>query len=172
MQKADAALRQAGLGAGLRSGGSTPTAALLIQGALNEMRPGVYVFNDAQQVELGAADWDGVALTAAATVVSRHGRDVVLDAGSKVLGADRPAWATGFGRLPDHPHARISALPEHHATVSFPDGAPVLELGSLVRVAPNHVCAAVNLADVLLVTAGGAVVDQWAVSARGKNAEV
>ena len=170
LQKADAALRQAGLGAGLRSGGSTPTAALLIQGALNEMRPGVYVFNDAQQVELGAADWDGVALTAAATVVSRHGRDVVLDAGSKVLGADRPAWATGFGRLPDHPHARISALPEHHATVSFPDGAPVLELGSLVRVAPNHVCAAVNLADVLLVTAGGAVVDQWAVSARGKNA--
>jgi D-serine deaminase-like pyridoxal phosphate-dependent protein len=170
LQKADAALRQAGLGAGLRSGGSTPTAALLIQGALNEMRPGVYVFNDAQQVELGAADWDGVALTAAATVVSRHGRDVVLDAGSKVLGADRPAWATGFGRLPDHPHARISALSEHHATVSFPEGTPGLELGSLVRVAPNHVCAAVNLADVLLVTAGGAVVDQWAVSARGKNA--
>ena len=170
LQKADAALRQAGLGAGLRSGGSTPTAALLIQGALNEMRPGVYVFNDAQQVELGAADWDGVALTAAATVVSRHGRDVVLDAGSKVLGADRPAWATGFGRLPDHPHARISALSEHHATVSFPEGAPGLELGSLVRVAPNHVCAAVNLADVLLVTAGGAVVDQWRVAARGMNA--
>jgi D-serine deaminase-like pyridoxal phosphate-dependent protein len=170
LQEADAALRQAGLGAGLRSGGSTPTAALLIQGALNEMRPGVYVFNDAQQVELGAADWDGVALTAAATVVSRRGRDVVLDAGSKVLGADRPAWATGFGRLPDHPHARISALSEHHATVSFPEGARGLELGSLVRVAPNHVCAAVNLADGLLVTAGGEVVDQWAVSARGKNA--
>ena len=51
-----AALRQAGVGAGLCSGGSTPTAALLTRGALNEMRPGVYVFNDAQQVELGAAD--------------------------------------------------------------------------------------------------------------------
>jgi D-serine deaminase-like pyridoxal phosphate-dependent protein len=170
LHEADAALRQAGVGAGLRSGGSTPTAALLIQGPLNEMRPGVYVFNDAQQVELGAADWDGVALTAAATVVSRHGRDVVLDAGSKVLGADRSGWATGFGRLPDHPHARIGALSEHHATVSFPEGEPVLELGSLVRVAPNHVCAAVNLADVLLVTAGGAVVDQWRVAARGRNA--
>ena len=111
------------------------------------MRPGVYAFNDAQQVELGAADWDAVALTAAATVVSRHGRNIVLDAGSKVLGADRLAWATGGGRLPDHPHARISALSEHHATVSFAEDTPLPELGSLVRVAPNHVCAAVNLAD-------------------------
>jgi D-serine deaminase-like pyridoxal phosphate-dependent protein len=51
MQEADATLRKLGL-AGLR-GGSTPTAALVIQGALNEMRPGVYAFNDAQQVELG-----------------------------------------------------------------------------------------------------------------------
>jgi D-serine deaminase-like pyridoxal phosphate-dependent protein len=171
LQDADAALRQAGVGgAGLRSGGSTPTAALVIQGALNEMRPGVYAFNDAQQVELGAADWDAVALTAAATVVSRHGRDLVLDAGSKVLGADRLAWATGGGRLPDYPHARIDALSEHHATVSFAEDATLPELGSLVRVAPNHVCAAVNLADVLIVTAGGAVVDEWQVAARGRNA--
>jgi D-serine deaminase-like pyridoxal phosphate-dependent protein len=137
---------------------------------MTEMRPGVYVFNDAQQVELGTAEWDTVALSAAATVVSRHGRDVVLDAGSKVLGADRLAWATGYGRLPDHPHARIGALSEHHATVSFPQGGPVPELGSLVRVAPNHVCAAVNLADVLLISAGGAIVDQWQIAARGRNA--
>ena len=46
-----------------------------------------------------------------------------------MLGADRPAWATGFGRLPDHPRARISALSEHHATVSFPEGAALPELG-------------------------------------------
>jgi D-serine deaminase-like pyridoxal phosphate-dependent protein len=170
LQDADASLRQAGVGGDLRSGGSTPTAALAIEGALNEMRPGVYVFNDAQQVELGAADWGDVALTAATTVVSRHGRHLVLDAGSKVLGADRPLWATGGGRLPDHPQAQISALSEHHATASFPEDGPLPELGSLVRVAPNHCCAAVNLADVLVVTAGEAVVDQWEVAARGKNA--
>jgi len=170
LQEAEAFLRKAGVGADVRSGGSTPTAAQLIQGALNEMRPGVYVFNDAQQVELGAADWDAVALTAAATVVSRHGCDLVLDAGSKVLGADRPAWATGGGRLPDHPQARVRALSEHHATVSFPADAPLPELGSLIRIAPNHVCAAVNLADVLVITTAGTVVDQWQVAARGRNA--
>ena len=104
LHQADAALGRAGVGGGLRSGGSTPTAALVNQGALNEMRPGVYVFNDAQQVELGAAGWEAVALTAAATVVSRHGRNLVLDAGSKVLGGDRPAWATG-----ERPVARLPA---------------------------------------------------------------
>jgi D-serine deaminase-like pyridoxal phosphate-dependent protein len=167
--EADGALRQAGLGGGLRSGGSTPTAALAKQG-LNEIRPGVYVFNDAQQVELGAADWDALALTAAATVVSRHGHDLVLDAGSKVLGADRPIWATGSGRLPDYPEARIGALSEHHATVTFAEDVPLPELGSVVRVAPNHVCAAVNLADQLMIISGGVVIDQWQVAARGRNA--
>jgi D-serine deaminase-like pyridoxal phosphate-dependent protein len=170
LQEAQAALRQAGVHTDLRSGGSTPTAAIVIEGALNEMRPGVYVFNDAQQVELGAVDWDAVALTAAATVVSRHGRDLVLDAGSKVLGADRPTWASGSGRLPDYPQASIGAMSEHHATVSFAEGAPLPELGSLVRVAPNHVCAAVNLADLLVLTVGGAVLDEWQVVARGRNA--
>jgi D-serine deaminase-like pyridoxal phosphate-dependent protein len=170
LQHGEAALRRAGVDAGLRSGGSTPTAALVDPAGLNEIRPGVYAFNDAQQVELGAADWDSVALTAAATVVSRHGSSIVLDAGSKVLGADRPAWATGNGRLPDHVGARVTALSEHHATVTFPAGGVLPELGSTVRVAPNHVCAAVNLADVLLVTAEGALVDEWAVAARGRNA--
>jgi D-serine deaminase-like pyridoxal phosphate-dependent protein len=170
LRQADDALRDAGAGEGLRSGGSTPTAALLDPGALNEMRPGVYAFNDAQQVELGAASWQTVALTAAATVVSRNGRNLVLDAGSKVLGADRLTWATGYGRLLDHTDARVIALSEHHATATFPGDWPLPERGSMVRVVPNHVCAAVNLADVLLVSAEGAVVDQWLVAARGRNA--
>ena len=96
-----------------------PTASVL-----TELRPGVYAFQDAQQAELGSTDLADVALTAVATVVSR-GRDrAVLDAGSKVLGADGAAWATGFGRLPDHPDARVVALSEHHATVTFPGRRP------------------------------------------------
>ena len=39
----------------------------------------------------------------------------------------------------------------------------------LVRVVPNHVCAAVNLADSLTVVAAGVPVDTWAVAARGRN---
>ena len=55
-----------------RSGGSTPTAALRAEPPLTELRPGVYVFNDAQQLELGVCGSDQIALAAAATVVSRH----------------------------------------------------------------------------------------------------
>ncbi len=164
------ALRAAGVDPRVRSGGSTPTAALSDPGTLTELRPGVYAFSDAQQVELGAADLGDVALTAVATVVSRAGGRVVLDAGSKVLGADRPAWTTGHGRLPGCPDARIVALSEHHATVSFPVGVAVPAVGEVVRVAPNHVCTAVNLVDELVVESRGVEVDRWAVAARGANA--
>ncbi|WP_432489582.1 alanine racemase [Kineococcus sp. SYSU DK018] len=162
-------LERAGLPAPVRSGGSTPTAAAADPGVVTEVRPGVYVFNDAQQVETGTCGFGDVALTAAGTVVSRRPGRVVLDAGSKVLGADRPAWASGFGRLPDSPGARVPALSEHHATVELPAGEAVPSLGDVVRVAPNHVCAAVNLADELVVVRGGRVVDRWPVGARGRN---
>lgn len=162
-------LRLSGIDVTVSSGGSTPTATLADHTQVTELRPGVYVFNDAQQVELGAAGWDDIALTAAATVVSRAGDQLVLDAGSKVLGADQPPWATGGGRLPAHPHARVTALSEHHATVTFPSDEPIPGLGEVVRVAPNHVCAAVNLADELVIQSHGTIIDRWRVTARGRN---
>ncbi|WP_222264436.1 alanine racemase [Modestobacter marinus] len=161
-------LARAGLAAPVRSGGSTPTAALTGAGPVTELRPGVYAFNDAQQVELGSCSWDDVALAAVATVVSARGNRVILDAGSKTLGADQPGWATGGGRLPDHLDARITALSEHHATVELGDATTTIPPGARVRVVPNHVCAAVNLADEL-VAVEGARLTSWRVHARGAN---
>jgi D-serine deaminase-like pyridoxal phosphate-dependent protein len=169
LAQAASSVRSAGITVDVRSGGSTPTAALSDTAVLTELRPGVYVFNDAQQLELGTCRAEDVALCAVATVVSRSPGRVVVDAGSKVLGADRPVWTTGFGRLVDHLDARVTALSEHHATVEFPAGTQVPELGSVVRIAPNHVCTAVNLADELTVVSGGTVVDLWRVAARGAN---
>lgn len=151
------------------SGGSTPTLAASDPDVLTEVRPGVYVFNDAQQVELGTCGWDDVALTAVGTVVSRNGNRVVLDAGAKVLGADRPAWATGAGRLPTEPHARVVLLSEHHAVVTFPDDVRLPDLGERIALAPNHVCAAANLAREYVVTSGGGIVGRWPVTAAGAN---
>ena len=168
LAEAVSSVTAAGLDADVVSGGSTPTAALTGR-PLTEMRPGVYVFGDAQQLEMETCGWDEVALTVASTVVSRSGQRMVLDAGSKVLGADQQSWATGAGRLLDHPQARIVALSEHHATVVLPDGSPVPALGEVLRVVPNHVCATVNLADELVVVSAGAEVDRWRVAARGAN---
>lgn len=163
---AAALVRAAGVEVDVLSGGSTPTAALT-SSRLTEMRPGVYVLGDAQQWEMGTCAPEQIALTVAATVVARRPGRVVLDAGSKALGADRPAWTTGFGRLLDAPDARVVALSEHHATVTWPGRLP--SPGDVVRVVPNHVCAAVNLADTLTVVADGGPVETWAVAARGRN---
>lgn len=147
----------------LVSGGSTPSADFSRAGILNELRPGVYVFGDAQQVELGTIGLEQVALTVVATVVSHAGGRVITNAGSKALGADRAPWATGYGRVLEVPDARIVALSEHHSTIKWPGALP--KLGSPVLLVPNHVCNAVNLADSYRLTDGGT----WPVDARGRN---
>lgn len=164
------ALRAVGLHPTVLSGGSTPSVAYSRPGTVTELRPGVYVFNDAQQLALGSCTTDQIALAAATTVVSAPtpGR-FVLDAGSKVLGADRPAWTPGFGFLPEFPEAVVTSLSEHHAVVAAPPGCPVPRIGETTLIVPNHVCSAVNLADHLVVTRSGKTVTHWPVSARGAN---
>lgn len=163
---AGSAFVRAGVGAPELSGGSTPSLAHA-DPRLSEYRPGVYVFNDAQQWELGGCVAEQIALTCHARVVSRSGGRAVLDAGSKVLGADRAPYASGYGRLLDDPDARIVQLSEHHAVVAAPR---LPRLGSVVRVVPNHVCNAVNLnAELVVVDGSGAEVASWPVAARGAN---
>ncbi|WP_159704396.1 D-TA family PLP-dependent enzyme [Arthrobacter sp. 18067] len=169
------ALASAGFEVTTISGGSTPTALIDSETVATELRPGVYVFGDAQQLELERCTWDDIALTVAATVVSRHEaaggnvRRVVVDSGSKILGSDRPDWATGYARLPEYPEARVTALSEHHATVVWPDSSELPPLGTRLRVIPNHVCLTMNLVDEVTVVRDGAVVEQWTVAARGRN---
>ncbi|MET0647168.1 MAG: D-TA family PLP-dependent enzyme, partial [Pyrinomonadaceae bacterium] len=92
-------------------------------------------------------------MTCRATVVSHAGGHLVLDSGSKALGADRAAYATGWGRLPAYPDARVVQLSEHHCVVDL-GGAELPALGTIIDVVPNHVCNAVNLADELWTDAG------------------
>lgn len=178
LRAATSSVEATGLAVPVVSGGSTPTLAASFSGARAyrddddttevELRPGVYVFGDAQQWELGTCTPDDIALTARATVVSLAGGRMVLDAGSKVLGADRASYASGFGRLLHRPEARIVSLAEHHAVVE-PGPGRRPRLGDQVDVVPNHVCAAVNLASELWVEEAGGL-RPWPVTARGLNA--
>jgi D-serine deaminase-like pyridoxal phosphate-dependent protein len=168
LSAAAASCRVAGVEPRVVSGGSTPTLeASLTTGVPTELRPGVYALNDAQQWELGSARPDQLALTCHATVVSHAGGRFVLDSGGKALAADRASYSTGYGRLLDHPEACIVQLSEHHAVVTGYAGEPP-PIGSRVRVVPNHVCAAVNLADMLWADEGDELVP-WPVAARGRN---
>lgn len=158
-------LEAVGIPAPVRSGGSTPSLAYG-DARLTQFRPGVYVFGDAQQWELGACTPDDIALTVHSRVVSVRGSRIALDAGSKALGADRAPWATGYGRLLDHPQARIELIAEHHAIVEL-HGGPVPAVGDVVRVVPNHCCNAVNLVEELAVDEPCG--PRWRVAARGAN---
>jgi D-serine deaminase-like pyridoxal phosphate-dependent protein len=161
------ALEREGLEVSVVSGGSTPSVGLVHDGKQTEIRPGVYVFGDAQQWELGTMAPDSIALTCRATVVSLAGGRAVLDSGGKALAADRAPYSTGAGRLLDHPDARIVQLSEHHAVVDLA-GAPLPQVGDQVDVVPNHCCAAVNLADELWVEEHD-LLRSWPVAARGRN---
>lgn len=160
LERAATAMRESGVVAPLRSGGCTPTATLTGVD-VDEIRPGVYPFNDAQQWELGSCGPQDIAYTVHSTVTSSRPGTIVLDAGSKALGADRPAWTSGHGRLLDLPDARITALSEHHAVVEL-NGERQPPLGSTVRVVPNHVCMSIYLQRELLLH-GGPTQQRWPV---------
>jgi D-serine deaminase-like pyridoxal phosphate-dependent protein len=161
-------LSDAGFEPAILSAGSTPTAIHSARQPVTDERPGTYVFHDAQQVTLGVASMSEVALVVAATVVASHpdGR-FVLDAGSKIFAADRPAWVPGHGLLPNYLGAELRSLSEHHC-VGWTTG-PRPKIGEVVAVVPNHACVVVNLVDHLTAIQAGHVVDRWPVASRGRN---
>lgn len=174
LRAAERYLHEAGFEVPVLSGGSSPSALATVADGVTEIRPGVYVFGDAQQYELGRIGLDEIALTVVTTVISRQDAHedaparIVVDAGSKILAADCAPWATGHGRVLGHPEARITALSEHHGTIIW-DNADLPEVGSRLQIIPNHVCVAVNLVDEVYVSDGENIVDTWRVGARGMN---
>ncbi len=163
--------------------GSTPTMSRFENAQrgpfrITEIRPGNYVFHDAQQVALGAATLDDCALTVLAQVTSiqpddEGGSRVFLDAGKKIFTTDTGFGTDGFGvplynpfRMKPLPHARLRALSEEHGWLAVP-GASTFDVGDRVRVVPNHACVVVNTVDEVAVVDGEVVIARWPVDARG-----
>jgi D-serine deaminase-like pyridoxal phosphate-dependent protein len=167
-EAAEALSAEVGIAAPVLSAGSTATAAMSARPPVTDERPGVYVFQDRQQLALGSAAPDSIALVVAATVVASH-RDgrFVLDAGSKALGADRPPWLIGHGHVAGYDDASLIGLSEHHCVATTAGRRPVV--GEVVAVVPNHCCTVVNLTDELVAVQAGSVIDHWQVAARGRN---
>jgi D-serine deaminase-like pyridoxal phosphate-dependent protein len=161
-------LRDEGIAVRELSIGSTPTAGHVeVASGVTEMRPGTYVYGDANNVQLGAQALDDCALAVVATVVSRPERTrAVIDAGSKALPADlRVAGLTGFGIVLGHPGVTLERLSEEHG-VLVSEGPIDLRVGDRVAVIPAHACTTVNLHPALLVVADSE--SRWEpVDARG-----
>jgi D-serine deaminase-like pyridoxal phosphate-dependent protein len=161
MREAAASLREP-----VVSLGSTPTARFAArEPGVTEIRPGTYVFQDRTQVAHHAATQDDLAAFVLATVVSRPAPDrAVVDAGTKVLSSDRlnaPGAPVDFGAVHETGWPLVRAS-EEHGVLSIPPET-TLDIGTQLRIVPNHICPVVNLFDEATVIGGG----RWRVAARG-----
>lgn len=149
-----ARLEEAGFRCELVSGGGTGTYDLSTEaGALDEIQAGSYVLMDASYARLGLPFEQ--ALFCRATVVSRQGDRVVLDAGLKALSAE-------YG-MPRADGIRIASLADEHATGTTDED---LRVGDAVLLVPAHVDPTVNLHPALTVVGEGGGVERWAVDGR------
>ncbi len=154
--RAAARLRAAGYAAPVVSVGSTPTAhfARDLEG-VTEVRAGVYVFFDLVMQGLGVCDIDDIALSVLCTVIG-HQREkgwLITDAGwmamSRDRGTSRQAVDQGYGLVCDSYGQPLGELivadaNQEHGVIrhrSDPLATPMLPIGTLLRILPNHACA-------------------------------
>lgn len=135
--------------------GSTPTV-MFGQDftGIDEIRPGVFVFQDTFQWQLGVCTRADMALSVLATVIStdQPNNRFVIDAGGLALSKDRSTVEGkrdfGFGLVVDidgnefeYPLTVYSTHQEHGLICSHqPIDFSKIKIGSKVRVLPNHAC--------------------------------
>lgn len=153
------------------SGGSTPTAGRYQEGCgLTEIRSGSYVFYDRNQVDIGAAPMEQVALSVLATVVATPTPErAIIDAGTKGLSQQVGSVSDGYGWLPEVPGAKVVKINDEHGFVDVTEAARKLEIGEKVRVVPPRAPTCLNLYDWIYAVRDGVVEDVWRIAARGRN---
>jgi 3-hydroxy-D-aspartate aldolase len=129
---------------------------------ITEVQAGSYALMDCFHGNLVPGGFE-IAMTVLATVVSRQGQTVVLDAGRKAIGID---FVTP--PLIAHPDGEVRYYAEEHCLVDFP-GTPPLDLGDRAELIAGYGPTTVNLHDVYHVLEDDVVVDIWPVIPRGSG---
>ena len=134
---------------------------------ITEYRVGTYIYNDRSLVARKSCSWEDCALSVLTTVVSvpTPGR-AIIDAGSKILGADLMGL-DGYGKIVDHPAIKIIGLNEEHGILTYPPANKPLAVGQLLRVIPNHVCVVSNLVNEVTFIRNDKIEKTLRVDARG-----
>ncbi|WP_422649810.1 Alanine racemase [Cupriavidus sp. H18C1] len=167
-------LRAAGYAAPVVSVGSTPTAhfARSLDG-VTEVRAGVFVFFDLVMNGIGVCETSDIALSVLCTVIG-HQREkgwLITDAGWMAMSRDRGTAKQpvdqGYGLVCDldgRPLAdlvMVDANQEHGIVSHRTDAAatPMLPVGTLLRILPNHACATAAQHGAYTVVAGSADIE-------------
>lgn len=154
------ALEQQGSGPLEVSVGDTPSSSLCDNlGPVDEIRPGNFVFYDAQQIQIGSCTWQDVAVALACPVVAHHPErsQIVVYGGAVHLSKDYfiedDQRKYGLVCLPDDgrwgeplPGAYVASVSQEHGILNVPpeyfDRMPV---GGLAFILPAHSCLTVTL---------------------------
>lgn len=164
-------LREAGFPVEIISGGCTPTAGRYQAGCgLSEVRPGTYVLNDRNQMDLGACAEEQVALTVLTTVVSTPTAErAIVDAGAKTLAQQAsPPLSAGCGWVLGRPEGVLYRLNDEHGYLDTREMSPRPQIGEKLRIIPPRAPTCVNLAEEMYVVEREKVVDVWEVAGRGR----
>jgi D-serine deaminase-like pyridoxal phosphate-dependent protein len=148
-------LQSAGLGPLLVSAGDTPGCSALERfPGVDEIRPGNFVFYDAQQYQIGACRFDEIAVALACPVIALHPErgEAVLYGGAVHLSKDTFAFENGrayaLAALPAGegwgaplPGCALTRLSQEHGILSMPgEQLDSLRVGDLVCLIPAHSC--------------------------------
>ncbi len=141
------------------SGGGTGTYDITARHpAVTELQAGSYVFMDAFHGDLVAGF--EVSLHVLTTVMARHGRTIILDAGRKSVGID-------FVSPPIVGHDYVARYyAEEHALFDV-DDRMTADLGDHLWLTCGYAPTTVNLHDVFHVVRAGVVADVWPIFPRG-----
>jgi D-serine deaminase-like pyridoxal phosphate-dependent protein len=172
LDRTTAAFARAELPLAIVSGGSTPTAyeSNLFHG-VNEVRPGMYIFNDRTTAAIEAASFSDCALSVLVTVVSTAvSGHAIVDGGSKTFSSDRyqAEDGVGFGLVKEDHAAVVEKLSEEHGHLNVARSEHKYKVGERLSIIPNHVCTTLNLHDEVYGVRGEQVETSWRVAGRGK----
>ena len=139
--------------------GDTPGCSLSDSlGPVDEIRPGNFVFYDAQMLRLGVCHFEQVAAVVACPVVALHpereevvvyggaihlSKDFLVEDGKTKYGYVVPLTDKGWGRPIDG--AYVARLSQEHGILHIPrEQIAQIQVGGLVGIIPAHVCLTVS----------------------------
>ncbi len=171
-------LRQNGLPCPIVSVGSTPTAHFAEDlTGVTEVRAGVFMFYDLMMTDLGVCKVEDIAVSVLTSVIGHQKQKgwVIIDAGWMALSCDRGTASQetdqGYGVVCDihgEPlgHLIVSDTNQEHGIITDRRGREIdwalFQIGTAVRILPNHACATSAMHDRYYITTGATkVTDVW-----------
>jgi len=143
--------------------GDTPTCTTMNDFSMvDEFRPGVFVFHDSMQLQIGSCSFDEIAVAMACPVVAIHKdkNEILIYGGSVHFASDRLIDQNGtiiFGKVVENigrgwgnivEHVYIKKLSQEHGIIkATPEFIENVYVGDIIKIIPIHACTTANLHD-------------------------